>query len=283
MVAECQLRLWQCATTLVNDVDGIVPSEFCTAVEKLARRVPAKKASRSRPERKKPITFGDPRFELTLRKRKPVEETVAYQDKFILRLPDGMRERIKQAAARNKRSMNTEVVATLEANYPPEPDVFDVLDSVHRAIDQAQNVNALPYREALIRSLDQFSERLASGFEFAQHQQAAPRSTFNVGDILHRKERWERAAGGEGVLQIDLERELKRGLLRTVRGDAARQALEYFAEGKPLLALRIFRLQDVKFAEPEQAYLAMEADLMAFYEENWGDIGDVPPWEREDF
>jgi hypothetical protein len=40
------------------------------------------------------------------------------QDKFMLRLPDGMRERIKAAAEANRRSMNAEIVATLDAKYP---------------------------------------------------------------------------------------------------------------------------------------------------------------------
>lgn len=40
-------------------------------------------------------------------------------DKFMLRLPDGMRERIKTAAIVNDRSMNSEILATLENKYPP--------------------------------------------------------------------------------------------------------------------------------------------------------------------
>lgn len=44
------------------------------------------------------------------------------QDQFIVRLPDGMRERIKSAAEANNRSMNAEIVATLEEKYPaPDP------------------------------------------------------------------------------------------------------------------------------------------------------------------
>lgn len=39
------------------------------------------------------------------------------QDKFMLRLPDGMREKIKVAAEANKRSMNAEIVARLEATF----------------------------------------------------------------------------------------------------------------------------------------------------------------------
>lgn len=40
-------------------------------------------------------------------------------DAFSVRMPDGMRERIKVAADLNARSMNAEIIATLEAKYPP--------------------------------------------------------------------------------------------------------------------------------------------------------------------
>ncbi len=41
------------------------------------------------------------------------------QDKFIVRLPDGLRERIRLAAEEaNHRSMNAELVAVLEEKYP---------------------------------------------------------------------------------------------------------------------------------------------------------------------
>lgn len=42
-------------------------------------------------------------------------------DKFMLRLPEGMRDRIKTAAETNNRSMNAEIIATLEEAYPPPP------------------------------------------------------------------------------------------------------------------------------------------------------------------
>jgi len=43
-------------------------------------------------------------------------------DQFALRLPDGMRDRIKAAADENQRSMNAEIVSTLREKYPePEP------------------------------------------------------------------------------------------------------------------------------------------------------------------
>ncbi len=54
----------------------------------------------------KPIMMHDPRFALTAPKPAGEEETkVADQEKFILRLPAGMRDRIKASAVRNKRSM----------------------------------------------------------------------------------------------------------------------------------------------------------------------------------
>ncbi|NPD15775.1 Arc family DNA-binding protein [Xinfangfangia sp. D13-10-4-6] len=43
------------------------------------------------------------------------------QERFIVRFPDGMRDRIKAAAEANNRSMNAEIVATLEEKYPSEP------------------------------------------------------------------------------------------------------------------------------------------------------------------
>lgn len=37
----------------------------------------------------------------------------------MLRLPDGMRDRLKAAAADNNRSMNAEIIARLEASFVP--------------------------------------------------------------------------------------------------------------------------------------------------------------------
>lgn len=42
------------------------------------------------------------------------------QDKFMLRLPDGMRDRIKDAAEKNNRSMNAEIVSRLENSFIQE-------------------------------------------------------------------------------------------------------------------------------------------------------------------
>lgn len=42
------------------------------------------------------------------------------QDKFMFRLPDGMRERIKAAAKANRRSMNAELIFQLERIFPAQ-------------------------------------------------------------------------------------------------------------------------------------------------------------------
>ena len=42
-------------------------------------------------------------------------------DKFIVRLPDGMRDRIAEAAKANNRSMNSEIVARLLASFDGPP------------------------------------------------------------------------------------------------------------------------------------------------------------------
>jgi hypothetical protein len=70
-------------------------------------------------------------------------------DKFMLRLPDGMRDRIRFVAERNNRSINAEIVATLEKAYPPP-----VTDQVLKAVYGTQavlNVLAETGNEALIQ------------------------------------------------------------------------------------------------------------------------------------
>lgn len=57
------------------------------------------------------------------------------QDKFMLRLPDGMRDRIKAAAEANNRSMNAEIVATLEDKYPEPVDREAIMKVMRQMLD----------------------------------------------------------------------------------------------------------------------------------------------------
>ncbi len=53
-------------------------------------------------------------------------------DQFQLRLPDGMRDRIRAASDRNGRSINAEIVAALEEKFPaPHVDVRAVEGLLH--------------------------------------------------------------------------------------------------------------------------------------------------------
>lgn len=49
-------------------------------------------------------------------------------DQYTVRMPEGLRDRIKAAAADNGRSMNAEIVSTLEDKYPPKHVLLDMLE-----------------------------------------------------------------------------------------------------------------------------------------------------------
>lgn len=67
------------------------------------------------------------------------------QDRYIVRFPDGMRDRLKDEAVRNNRSLNAEIISRLSfslgfddvAEVPGhdrvEPTVDDIIDSLERA------------------------------------------------------------------------------------------------------------------------------------------------------
>lgn len=57
------------------------------------------------------------------------------QNKFIIRMPDGLRERIKAAADRNNRSMNSEIVGTLEGMYPSRMNLADIRDYIKQLVE----------------------------------------------------------------------------------------------------------------------------------------------------
>lgn len=54
-------------------------------------------------------------------------------DKFMLRLPDGMRERIATAAKESGRSMNAEIVGRLQASFDENQRFVDVANLLQRS------------------------------------------------------------------------------------------------------------------------------------------------------
>lgn len=63
-------------------------------------------------------------------------------EQYTVRFPDGLRDRIKAAADANGRSMNAEIVATLEDKYPAHNPFKALLDS---AADALAYLERLPY------------------------------------------------------------------------------------------------------------------------------------------
>lgn len=68
-------------------------------------------------------------------------------DRFIVRFPDGMRDRLKQAAADNNRSMNAEIIARLESSFKEgmfkdeienNPVIRELADEIIRRIEATQ-------------------------------------------------------------------------------------------------------------------------------------------------
>lgn len=90
------------------------------------------------------------------------------QDKFIVRLPYGMRDRIKAAAEANRRSMNAEVVAALEDKFPSDTDLGGVsyaLTSLKLALyDDPLDAESLrKWVETAEEDLEAFKRRLIRG------------------------------------------------------------------------------------------------------------------------
>jgi len=56
-------------------------------------------------------------------------------EQFMLRLPDGMRDRIRAAVEANGRSMNGEIIKTLEQAYPGNEEINQTATEIVRLAD----------------------------------------------------------------------------------------------------------------------------------------------------
>jgi plasmid stability protein len=69
-------------------------------------------------------------------------------DKFVVRLPDGMRERIAEVARNHHRSMNSEIIARLEQSLIQEGALGEELsmrlDSPELSLHERELLQALP-------------------------------------------------------------------------------------------------------------------------------------------
>lgn len=82
-------------------------------------------------------------------------------DRFIVRLPDGMRDRIKDAAAANNRSMNAEIVARLEESFEggigqlqvTVPNLSQSLQDLSKRVQEATEIYRSPEFASAMRAL----------------------------------------------------------------------------------------------------------------------------------
>lgn len=69
-------------------------------------------------------------------------------DQFVVRFPDGLRERVKQAADLSGRSMNAEIIAVLEEKFPAPVDDLRAL-SIHELLRRYETAD--PEEKARIK------------------------------------------------------------------------------------------------------------------------------------
>lgn len=80
------------------------------------------------------------------------------QERFIVRLPDGMRDRIAEAAKASGRSMNAEIVARLQASFVPAITSSSVKfsgleesdEEVRHQVSEFAKKRGMSYRDALM-------------------------------------------------------------------------------------------------------------------------------------
>lgn len=81
-------------------------------------------------------------------------------DKFMLRMPSGMRDRIARAAKASGRSMNAEIVQTLEDHYPPETELRDLMHWIEEVVWHANTHNWRDNRKILVEALRMLREKI---------------------------------------------------------------------------------------------------------------------------
>lgn len=57
-------------------------------------------------------------------------------DKVIIRLPDGLKERIRRVAEENGRSVNSELVTLLDRTYPAETTIDECVQKIASIIEK---------------------------------------------------------------------------------------------------------------------------------------------------
>jgi hypothetical protein len=82
------------------------------------------------------------------------------QDKFIVRLPDGMRDQISTAAKANKRTMTAEIVSRLERSFQEER-LSKIEGTAEAAFELATDLAVEAYDDRIAKRLDDLETRIS--------------------------------------------------------------------------------------------------------------------------
>lgn len=89
---------------------------------------------------------------------------VRNQDQFLVRLPDGMRERIKAKADRAGMSMNEAIVWVLEKHFPAPATLEDKISSLVEMVAALKSGNELEDQvDTLVDEIDETLRRVSTG------------------------------------------------------------------------------------------------------------------------
>lgn len=95
----------------------------------------------------------------------PQDSPSRRQDQFVIRMPEGLRERIAQAAKDQGRSMNAEIVMTLEMTYPPTPPAEEIAPILEGVLRMSQAGKVRNQWNQLFSLLREFHARLEAETE----------------------------------------------------------------------------------------------------------------------
>ncbi len=91
------------------------------------------------------------------------DKLVSEQDKFILRLPNGMRDRIKAAAERHDVSMNEEIINILLRYFPAPATLSDEINELERVLEVLKRGVDVPGVASLRDSVDDLIRGIVKG------------------------------------------------------------------------------------------------------------------------
>lgn len=82
------------------------------------------------------------------------ESPSRFLDKIIIRVPDGMRDRIKRVADLNNRSVNAELLVLLERTFPPDTMIDEYLQDIAEIVGKLPAENRADAWRAVFERLE---------------------------------------------------------------------------------------------------------------------------------